>query len=323
MQAAASRPLNHLRFAVLLLGLWAGSALAESFALVSDLNGRYGSTEYHKRVGAAVEAILDQKPTAVISTGDMVAGQKQPRLDGPHLDQMWAAFNQTFADPLAEAGIPLPVTAGNHDGSGFPAFQLEREHFEKQWAGRSAGIELLEGSEWPWRYAARMGRVLLLTFDGTVPGKLGSRELRFVETMLDRHSSEAEATVVFSHLPMWPLAKSRERETLNDPALLALLHRYGVDVYASGHHHVFYAGTDDAGMVHLAVGALGGNARAFSSGSERQPHSLAMLEFDGESVGITALASPEFIPIDVTRLPARVEGPLGELKRLDGRARLR
>jgi len=43
---------------------------------------------------------------------------------------------------------------------------------------------------------------------------------------------------------MWPLTKGRENEILDDPALLALLYQHGVDVYASGHHHAFYAGMD-------------------------------------------------------------------------------
>jgi len=309
--------LNSIRFALLTLCLLAGPAAAQTLVLISDLNGRYGSTEYHPRLTTAVEAIIKRQPDAVISVGDMVAGQKKPLLDGPQLDRMWTAFNRTVSDPLEAAGIPLAVTPGNHDGSGFPDFHLERQHFEEQWGNRKEGLEILPGSEWPRRYAARIEGVLLVAFDGTRPGVLPAAELEFVATMLARYSKKEGKTVVFSHLPMWPLARGREKEILEDKKLLDLLHRFNVDVYASGHHHLFYAGTDEAGMLHVAVGALGGNARAFSGDTERQRHSFVVLELDGTVPEIKAMASPGFAqPIDPAALPARIDGPPGQLKRV-------
>lgn len=306
------------RFAALALLLIAGPAAAETFALVADLNGRYGSTAYHSRVPAAVESIIGLEPAAVISAGDMVAGQQKPLLESPQLDAMWREFNRQVADPLESAGIPLAVTPGNHDGSGFPEFHLEQEHFDRQWLDRGRELELLPGSQWPRRYAARLGAVLLLAFDGTVPGRLHPDERRFVADMLERHAGAADATIVFSHLPMWPLARGREHEILDDPDLLELMHRHGVDVYASGHHHLYYAGIDEGGLVHLAVGALGGNARAFSVGDgTRQPHSLAVLDITRDSVSIRAMAAPGFEnAIDSAALPEQIEGPLGLLRRL-------
>ena len=291
---------------------------AQTISLVSDLNGRYGSTDYHDRVTAAVAGIVELQPDLVISAGDMVAGQKQPLLDAAHLERMWQGFNDTVSDPLAEAGIPLAVTAGNHDGSGFTEFRLEQEHFARQWNGRHAGLEILPGSEWPRRYAARVGGILLLSFDGTIPGKLPAAEYGFVAAMLAEYAASAQAIIVFSHLPMWPFAKGREKEVLDDPDLLALLHRFDVDVYASGHHHLFYAATDEAGMLHLAVGALGGNARAFSTSTARQPHSMAELTFDKGSLRVRALFAPGFAQeLDINSLPPWIDGPLGRLTRLD------
>lgn len=254
----------------------------------------------------------------------MVAGQKQPKLDRDRLEQMWQGFNYTIADPLRRAGIPLAVTAGNHDGSAFPEFALERQQFESQWRGRTPEVDILPGSEWPRRYAARMGTVLMLAFDGTLPGSLPDTERLFIEQMLRKYGNSATATIVFSHLPMWPLSKGREHEIIDDPELLAMLHRYGVDVYASGHHHAFFAGTDDAGMVHLGIGALGGNARAFSGTRSRQPFSFAVLTLVEGAVEISTRAAPEFRdPVASARLPATVTGPLGTLRRVDGPVRLR
>jgi len=312
------------RLLCLLLAFSSQALAAESLAFIADLNGRYGSTSYDPRVTVAVEAIVGLQPDLVISAGDMVAGQKQPWLDRHRLELMWHGFNHTVADPLFKAGIPLVVTPGNHDGSGFPAYALEREQFEAQWRARVPELDILPGSEWPRRYAAQMGTLLLVTFDGTRPGPLPVEERAFVERMLQRFGKAAGATIVFSHLPMWPLTKGREHEIIDDPELLALLHRYGVDVYASGHHHAFFAGTDEAGMVHLGVGALGGNARAFSGTRSRQPFSFALLILDGGEIRISTRAAPDFQDeVSPAGLPAMVQGPLGELLRLDAPARLR
>lgn len=54
--------------------------MTERIVVISDINGSYGSTEYNPRVKQAVERIQDMQPDLVISAGDMVAGQKQPRL---------------------------------------------------------------------------------------------------------------------------------------------------------------------------------------------------------------------------------------------------
>lgn len=307
------------RIVCLALLLCSGPVAGETIALVSDLNGRYGSTSYNDRVNTAIEHILQLRPGLVISTGDMVAGQKQPRLDQEWLDSMWQAFNITVADPLADAGIPFVVTPGNHDGSGLAGFQLERERFEAQWRQRNPGLEILPGSEWPRRYAARLGDVLLLSFDGTRPGRLPAEERAFVKRMLQEHSQTAAVTVAYSHLPMWPLARGREREILDDAALLTLMHRYGVDVYASGHHHVHFAGIDEAGMVHLGVGALGGNARAFSGEDQRQPHSFALIEWADGVLEVQSRRAPDFRDeVFTERMPQTINGPLGRLRRLDG-----
>lgn len=308
----------------LLLILSGETLAAESITLISDLNGRYGSSSYDNRVTDAIETIIRLQPDLVICTGDMVAGQRQPRLDADWLDRMWRGFAHTVTEPLGREGIPLLVTPGNHDGSGFPEYALEQERFAVEWGARAPELAMLPGSDWPRRYAARMGTVLLVSFDGTRPGVLPTAELRFVADMLGKYGKAASATLVYSHLPMWPLAKGREHEILDDPALLALLHQNGVDVYASGHHHAFFAGTDDAGMVHVGNGALGGNARAFSGKKQRQPYSFTVLTFANGAVTITSRAAPGFLKaVPASDLPASIAGPLGVVRRIDGPVRLR
>lgn len=237
---------------------------------------------------------------------------------------MWDAFTEAVFQPLSETGIPFLVTPGNHDGSALPGFELEQERFRHYWLNRNAGFELMPGSDWPRRYAARVGDFLVIAFDGTRSGLLPAGERAFVEKMLLEYGARSNFTLVISHLPMWPLARNRETEILTDGELLSLFHRHGVDVYASGHHHLFYAGVDEAGMVHLSVGALGGNARSFSGQQQRQPFSLARIDWNGDEFEVSALGAPSFAEkIEAADLPAQIDGPLGTLKRLQAPAKLR
>ncbi len=310
-------------FVAILLSLFCLPLSAQSIALISDLNGRYGSISYHARVSGAVDTIAGLNPLLVISTGDMVAGQAS-HLNSEALSTMWQSFSQTVADPLMKAGIPLLVSVGNHDGSAYPEFALDREHFAEYWRTRTNGVNILPGSDWPRRYAARQGPFLLVAFDGTRSGPLPAGERRFVGRMLERHGSEAIATVVFSHLPLWPVARGREHEIIDDPELLGLMHRHGVDVYASGHHHAYYAGVDEAGMVHVSVGALGGNVRAHSGRAGKSSHSFAILVLEDGGIRIAARAAPGFgTEISAEDLPATLHGPLGTLRRMDRPVALR
>jgi len=303
---------------LILLIIFSTSVFAEKIVVISDINGSYGSTTYHKRVSKAVEAIIDLQPDLVIGAGDMVAGQKQPLLDQAHLDRMWASFNQVVGDPLKEAGIEFIISPGNHDASAFPGFELEQERFKAQWLNRLPGLPLLEGSDWPRRYALWLGKTLIISIDGTRPGKLQRADLELLRTTLKREGSKAQSILVVSHLPQWPLAQGREKDIITDPALTALLAQYNVDFYISGHHHVFYPGIDDSGIRHLAVGALGGNARKFVGQSSREPFSFVVLEICAEGYRISAkkaLGFTEEIPF--SGLPEKIKGRYGLLRRLD------
>ena len=124
--------------AALFLIFWACGSFARPLTVVviSDLNGSYGSTDYAPRVSRAIDWIIKTQPDLVISTGDMVAGQRIPLLTDAEVRRMWRAFHETVSDPLERAGIPLAVTPGNHDASGYDRFMLEREIYEDQWKSR-------------------------------------------------------------------------------------------------------------------------------------------------------------------------------------------
>jgi predicted phosphodiesterase len=307
-----------LPFQLALLVIFSAPVFAEKIVIISDINGSYGSTTYHARVSKAVKAIIELKPGLVIGAGDMVAGQKQPLLDRAHLDRMWASFNSTVADPLKESGIDFIISPGNHDGSALPGFDLEQERFIAQWKNRQPGLPLLEGSDWPARYALWFGKTLIISIDGTRPGRLQQADLDLLQTILKREGSNAQTIMVVSHLPQWSFAQGRENDIITDPALTDLLSRYEVDFFISGHHHVFYPGIDDNGVGHLAVGPLGGNVRKFIGQSYREPFSFVVLDACMTDYRISAMKAPGFTEeISWPGLPPVVTGKRGRLQRVD------
>ena len=303
---------------LLLLSALCSPAFAQKIVIISDINGSYGSTEYNSRVGAAVKEIVNLDPDLVISAGDLVAGQKQPMLDQGHLDQMWATFNRVVANPLDEAGIDFIVTPGNHDGSAFEEFEIEQKRFQVQWKERLPDLSLLEGSDWPRRYALWLDNILIITIDGTLPGRLQEADLNLLRATLESEGPKAHSILVVSHLPMWPFAQGREKEIITDPALTSLLAQHKVDYFISGHHHVYYPGKDDNGVGHLGVGALGGNARKIVGQSIREPFSFAVLEFCDSGYRVSTRTAPGFVEdVPLTSLPMSIKGQMGSLQRLD------
>ncbi len=73
---------RHSAILGLLLCLFCGPLAAQTKAtvtrvvVVSDLNESYGSTRYSPEVDEAVRQTIELAPDLVISTGDMVAGQR-------------------------------------------------------------------------------------------------------------------------------------------------------------------------------------------------------------------------------------------------------
>jgi 3',5'-cyclic AMP phosphodiesterase CpdA len=213
----------------LLLGL--GQASAEPFrlAVISDLNGAYGSTRYESSVDRAIARILELKPDLVISTGDMVAGQRRPHLSRPEVEAMWGAFHTHVSDPLQAAGIPLAVTPGNHDGSAYRGFETERRIYAAQWGARKPGLNFLEDTHYPFYYAFAAGETLFIALDATIVGNLPGEQMRWLRDLLGKHGGEYRQCVVFSHLPLHPFSNERRTEIIGDPELGRLLQELSFD----------------------------------------------------------------------------------------------
>src|SRR5690554_2254714 len=205
-------------------------------AIVSDLNGSYGSKDYGQAVHSGVRFLTDSlKPDLVISTGDMVAGQRA----GLDYAGMWRGFHAAMNDPLAAAGIPFAVTPGNHDASGSPKFVEERVQFVREWQARVPDVKFVDRSFYPLYYAFEVGPALFISMDATTTGPIDNDQRVWLRGILERHKDKA-VKIVYGHVPLYPIARGREHEIMDDVALENMLVEYGVDMMITGHHHAYY-----------------------------------------------------------------------------------
>lgn len=241
-------------------------------AVISDLNGSYGSTSYGSAVHAAVARLVALEPDLVLSTGDMVAGQQA----GLDYRAMWAAFHAAVSEPLAEAGIPFAVTPGNHDASGYGSFAEERAIFVDEWTRRMPKVAFQDATHYPLRYSFVAGEALFVSLDDTTVGPLSAAQMAWLDAELTRGAAYP-VKVVFGHVPLYPFAEGRERDFIGDAALEALLSRHGVSLFLSGHHHAYYPGRRGALRL-VSMACVGSGQRALLGTTSVSPRSVVLFE---------------------------------------------
>jgi hypothetical protein len=303
---------------LLLLALLLGGAASAAplrVVVISDLNGSYGSVTYAPRVEEAIRAIVAMKPDLVISTGDMVAGQRRPHLSEAEVRAMWDGFHRTVTAPLEAAGIPLAVTPGNHDASAYGGFERERQLYAETWAAHRPDLDYVGEDCYPFAYAFDIGDVRFASIDATTVGALAPEQ----ETWLrDTMAGAGSTRIVFSHLPVWPVAVGRETEIIGDPGLADLFREVGIDLHLSGHHHAYYPGAS-GGVAYVAQACLGSGPRALIGTSEKTEPGFTILDIaeDGH-IEVSAVTGPDLeTRLDPRTLPATIGSGAALLERLD------
>lgn len=267
-------------------------------AVVSDLNGSYGSTRYAENVHATVDWLTgDLAPDLVVSTGDHVAGQKR----GLDYAAMWDAFHRAVTERLAEAGIPFAPTPGNHDASAAPQFDRERNRYLREWRERRPDVQFVDDAHYPLRYAYRAGPALFVSMDATMPGRLSDEQFDWLREVLNRGGAagtnrdvaeSATYKIVYGHLPLVPFAETKRDEAIKSERLETLFRETGVDVVLSGHHHAYYPGRrGDLRLVGL--GCLGAGPRRLIGAEERSRKSAVVMTLHADgTVDIEGRAGP-------------------------------
>lgn len=271
--------------------------------VISDLNGRYGSTSYAADVHAAVQEIIARRPDLVLSTGDMVAGQRE----GLDYRAMWQAFHAAVTVPLRDAGIPLLITPGNHDGATSARFAHERAIFSDEWELYRPKVQLVDDAFYPVRYSAVVGQTFFISLDATAVGPLPREQMIWLERQLAQ-SQGYDNRIVFGHVPLWAVTIPKRREVIGDSDLEALFERYRVSAYISGHHHAYYPGAR-GDLRLIAMPCLGSGLRALIAPlQERAPKGFVeFVAAPGGLYDVEAWRAPRFHEvIDRESLPPKV-----------------
>lgn len=279
-------------------------------AAIADMNGSYGSTNYGAPVHAAVAALVADPPDLVLSLGDMVAGQQS----GLDYEAMWDGFHAAVSDPLAAAGIPLAVTPGNHDASGYSAYAAERELFVAEWQARRPDVTFVDDTHYPLRYAFVVEDVLFVSLDATTVGALSSDQRVWLDGVLD---VPAWARIVYGHIPIVPFGTGVETEVLGDLELESMLADHDVDLYLSGHHHAWYPGRRE-GVHEISAACLGSGPRALVGEDEVSPRSLLRITVADGGVTVDAYGGEAFDEVlSRDSLPASLNAGVQRIDRDD------
>ncbi len=286
--------------------------------LISDLNSSYGSTTYIPQVSQGLKQLLALQPQVMVCAGDMVAGQK-PGLSPSQLDAMWEGFARSVLTPVRQAGVPLLVAVGNHDGS--PGFSADREALRRFWAPRrqALGLQFVDMANFPFHYSALQNDVFWLVWDAS-SSQVPTSQLNWARQQLaSPRAQQAKLRLVVGHLPLFGVSQGRDRpgEVLDQPAaVLSLLEAGRVQAYISGHQHAWFSAR--RGQLDLIqLGAMGSGPRRLLQGGipPQQTYTTLDINWQNGFLRETTYAVNSGQPVAWSRLPATLNGRAGTLER--------
>jgi Calcineurin-like phosphoesterase len=296
--------------------------------VISDLNSAYGSTEYEEEVHLAIKMIPFWQPDLILCSGDMIAGQKST-LTTQQIRGMWKAFDSQIAQPIRDFKIPFGFTIGNHDASGAISnnqftFSQERDLAVEYWHNPShnTGIKFVDRTFFPFYYTFEQQGIFFLVWDGST-NRIPNDKLPWVEKNLSsKIAQQAKMRIIIGHLPLYAVAKGRDKtgEVLNNPEqLTALLKKYNVHTYISGHQHAYYpAHKEDLQLLH--TGALGSGPRQLLNTNIPPKKTITIIDVNFDEDNLTKYTTynlKNFNLINHQELPRFIEGHNGIVYRRD------
>ena len=307
-------------------GMYAPKRGDVRLAVISDLNGSYGSIDYGTEVKRAIELIPAWQPDLVICGGDMVAGQSSS-LREERMKAMWEAFDRYVAAPLRQAKIPYGFTIGNHDASAAKSpqgqflYQKEREVAAAYWndPARDIGIQFVDRGDFPFYYSFLQNGIFYLSWDAST-AKIDPQQIAWAENSLSSPvAREARLRIVLGHLPLYAVAVGREvwGNFLSDSdRLRSLLEQYNVHTYISGHHHAYYPAYRGKLQL-LNCGALGNGPRRWLGSPLSPEKTLTIVDIEGVETSYTTYNMTTLEVFNAQKLPRTITGPSGSILRRD------
>jgi len=205
---------------------------------MSDLNSAYGSLSYDPRVDSVVHSIIHRwKPELVVCAGDMIAAQK-PSLSDELVQQMWQHFHKTVSEPLLQAGIPMVITIGNHDGSPYPHHSRDRILANQYWNTQfpSNHLRFSDNARFPFWYSHYADSVFIAVWDASSEHIPDENRIWLKKELSSAKAQQARFRLVLGHLPLYGVAQGRDTRgniLANADSLRAELEGLNVDLYIS------------------------------------------------------------------------------------------
>ncbi|MEY2985592.1 MAG: hypothetical protein RLZZ568_2209 [Cyanobacteriota bacterium] len=297
--------------------------------VISDLNSAYGSTSYEPEVTKALQLMPFWQPDMVICSGDMVAGQKST-LSEEQIQAMWTAFDQQIMKPLRETNMPYGFTLGNHDASSALGpqktflFAKERNLAAEYWQApqHDPGLDFIDRQDFPFYYTFKFQDIFFLAWDGS-SDYIPPEKLDWVEQALSSpEARQAKLRILLGHLPLYAVAVGRNKpgEVMrNADALRALLEKYDVHTYISGHHHAYYP-AHRGNLQLLHTGNLGAGPRSLIDSNLPRRQTITVLDIFFDLPEKTVYTTYDLNTLDVIaaqQLPRFLMGHNGILLRRD------
>ena len=272
-------------------------------AVISDLNSGLGAINYEWQVDSIVQRIPRiWKPDLVISGGDLVAGMGVS--DPAHLQKMWDAFSSHIAQPLNSKGIPFAFTLGNHDGP--RSYQLEHDFTRTYWneSANKPQLNFVDDTHFPNYYSFVQDDIFFVSWEASSP-VITEENLKWMDEQFKLPiAKNARFRIVMGHMPLYGVAQERDSKgnLLQDPEKLrALLERYKVHTYVSGHQHAFYPGKRGK-LKLLNTGAAGSGPRSWLTQEWPPTNTITIMDlfYDSGDVKYTTYEIKEKKASDMT-----------------------
>ncbi len=294
-------------------------------AVISDLNSGLGAIDYEWQVDSIIQRIPRLwKPDLVISGGDLVAGMGISESD--HLQKMWDGFTEHIAAPLNKNGIPFAFTLGNHDG---PRSYKAEHDFTKAYWNESANkpkLDFVDDSHFPNYYSFVQDDIFFVSWEAS-SSIITKDNLAWMEEQFKLPiAKNARFRFVMGHMPLYSVAQERDSkgDVLENPEQLrALLERYKVHTYISGHQHAFYPGKRGKLQL-LNTGAAGSGPRSWLTQDLAPTNTITLMDifYDSREVIYTTYhikeeKASDMKVFDIQQLPSAIFGINGYLLRSD------
>lgn len=294
-------------------------------AVISDLNSGLGAIDYEWQVDSIVQRIPRiWKPDLVISGGDLVAGMGVS--DPEHLQKMWDAFSAHIVEPLNENGIPFAFTLGNHDGP--RSYTIEHDFTRTYWneSANKPQLDFVDDTHFPNYYSFVQDGIFFVSWEASSP-VITEENLKWMDEQFQLPiAKNARFRFVMGHMPLYSVAQERDSkgDVLQDPEKLrALLERYKVHTYVSGHQHAFYPGKRGKLQL-LNTGAAGSGPRSWLTQEWPPTNTITIMDlfYDSGDIQYTTYEIKEkkasdMKVFDIHKLPSAMFGVNGYQLRSD------